>query len=44
MYKRDRLLHSNVITILNKEGEVIHQREKLSDRQAAIVEAIEALI
>ncbi|MDR8393930.1 SCO family protein [Aliifodinibius sp. S!AR15-10] len=36
--------HSNMITVLNKEGEVIHQREKLADQQTETVEVIESLI
>lgn len=32
--------HSNMITVLNKQGEVAYQREKLGDDPAAIVEAI----
>lgn len=33
--------HSNMITVLNKKGEVVHQRKKLEDQQGAIVKAIE---
>jgi protein SCO1/2 len=33
--------HSNMITVLNKEGEVVHQRKKLEDQQHDILAAIE---
>ncbi len=33
--------HSNMITVLNKEGEVIHQREKLEDQHPRVIAAIE---
>jgi protein SCO1/2 len=33
--------HSNMITVLNKKGEVIHQRKKLEDSQSGIIQAIE---
>lgn len=32
--------HSNMITVLNKEGEIVHQRNRLGDNPAVIVEAI----
>lgn len=35
--------HSNMITVLDKEGEVVHQRKKLQDRQTEIIKNIEAL-
>lgn len=35
--------HSNMITILNKEGEVVYQRNKLVDKPTAAVRAIEKL-
>ncbi|SMO47540.1 SCO family protein [Fodinibius sediminis] len=33
--------HSNMISVLNKEGEIIHQRKKLEDQQSAVIAAIE---
>ncbi|GAA5521381.1 SCO family protein [Aliifodinibius salicampi] len=33
--------HSNMITVLNKEGEVVHQRKKLEDQHPRIIAAIE---
>lgn len=33
--------HSNMISVLNKEGEVVHQRKKLEDQQTAVINAIE---
>lgn len=33
--------HSNMITVLNKEGEVVHQRKKLEDQHSRIIAAIE---
>jgi len=35
--------HSNMITVLDKEGEVVHQRKKLQDRQTEIIKNIETL-
>lgn len=32
--------HLNVITILNKEGEVVHQRKQLADQQDKIITGI----
>lgn len=32
--------HSNMITILNKQGEIVHQRKKMGDQPAGIVKAI----
>lgn len=36
--------HSNIITVLNKKGEVIHQKEKLTDQHTETVSTIESLI
>lgn len=36
--------HSNMITVLNSQGEVVHQRKKLGDDPIAIVEAIHNLV
>lgn len=33
--------HSNMITVLNKEGEVLHQRKKLEDQHHNILDVIE---
>jgi protein SCO1 len=33
--------HSNMISVLNREGEIIHQRKQLSNDQAGIIRAIE---
>lgn len=33
--------HSNMITVLNKEGEVVHQRKKLEDQHPRVIAAIE---
>lgn len=35
--------HSNIITVLNREGEVVHQRKKLTEQQTATVTEIEKL-
>lgn len=35
--------HSNMLTVLNKEGEIVHRRTQLSDSQDAIIQAIESL-
>ena len=32
--------HSNMITVLNKEGEIVHQRKKLEDNQSNVIQAI----
>ncbi|MFH5832708.1 SCO family protein [Halalkalibaculum sp. DA384] len=32
--------HSNMITVLNREGEIVHQREKLQDQPGKIVKII----
>lgn len=32
--------HSNIITVLNKQGEIVHQRTKLGDQPTDIVNAI----
>lgn len=32
--------HSNMITVLNKQGEIVHQRKKLGDQPVGIVNAI----
>src|SRR5262245_59455399 len=42
-YKRDQsggLIHSNVITVLNKAGEIVHRHEGLQQDMAATLEAI----
>lgn len=36
--------HSNMISVLNKKGEIVHQRKKLGDDPVAIVEAIQKLV
>lgn len=33
--------HSNMITVLNKKGEVVHQRKKLEDQHPRVIAAIE---
>lgn len=33
--------HSNMITVLNKEGEVVHQRKKLEDQHPRVIAAIQ---
>lgn len=33
--------HSNMISVLNREGEIVHQRKQLSDNQSEIIRAIE---
>lgn len=33
--------HSNMISVLNREGEIIHQRKQLSNDQSGIIQAIE---
>ncbi len=33
--------HSNIITLLNQEGEVVYQRKKLTDNHTEIIETIE---
>lgn len=35
--------HSNMLTVLNKEGEIVHQRTQLADSQEAIIQVIESL-
>lgn len=32
--------HSNMITVLNKEGEIVHQRKQLGDQPTKIIQAI----
>lgn len=32
--------HSNMITVLNKEGEIVHQRKKLQDQHGEIIKII----
>lgn len=32
--------HSNMISVLNKEGEIVHQRKKLQDQHGQIVNII----
>lgn len=34
-------VHSNIITVLNKQGEVVHQRKKLTDNTSNIVNIIQ---
>lgn len=36
--------HSNMISVLNREGEIVHQRKQLSDNQSGIIRAIEQLM
>ena len=36
--------HSNMITVLNNEGEIVHQRKQLSDNQNDIIQSIERLL
>lgn len=36
--------HSNLITVLNKEGEIIYQRKKLADKPTEAVKKIEGLL
>lgn len=36
--------HSNMISVLNREGEIVHQRKQLSDDQSEIIRAIERLM
>jgi len=36
--------HSNVISVLNREGEIVHQRKQLSNDQTGIIRAIESEI
>ncbi len=36
--------HSNMISVLNRDGVVVHQRKQLSDDQTNIVQAIERLV
>lgn len=33
--------HSNMITVLNKEGEIVHQRKKIEDQHPRVIEVIE---
>lgn len=35
--------HSNMLTVLDKEGEIVHRRTRLADSQEAIIDAIESL-
>lgn len=35
--------HSNMITVLNKDGEVVHQRQKLVDQPTQTISSIESL-
>lgn len=35
--------HSNMITVLNKEGEIIHQRKQLGDQPTNIIDAIKSV-
>ena len=42
-YKRDQnggFIHSNVITVLNKAGEIVHRHEGLQHDLASTLEAI----
>jgi protein SCO1/2 len=42
-YKRDQrgdFIHSNVITVLNKAGEMVHRHEGLQQDMASTLEAI----
>ena len=42
-YKRDQsggFIHSNVITVLNKAGEIVHRQEGLQQDMASTLEAI----
>ena len=42
-YKRDRrggFIHSNVMTVLNKDGEIVHRHEGLQQDMASTLEAI----
>ena len=42
-YKRDQsggFIHSNVITVLNKAGEIVHRHEGLQQDMASTLEAI----
>ncbi len=46
-YKRisqEDFTHSNIISVLNKEGEIVHQRKKLTDQQQTTIKTIENLI
>lgn len=36
--------HSNMITVLNQEGKIIHQRKQLADQQTKTINSIETLI
>lgn len=36
--------HSNMITVLNSEGEIVHQRKQLTDSQSEIIQSIERLV
>lgn len=36
--------HSNMISVLNREGEIVHQRKQLSDDQSEIILAIEQVM
>lgn len=36
--------HSNMITVLNIEGEIVHQRKQLTDNQSGIIQSIERLL
>lgn len=36
--------HSNMITVLNSEGEIIHQRKQLTNDQSGIIQSIERLV
>lgn len=36
--------HSNMITVLNSEGEIVHQRKQLTDNQSGIIQSIESLL
>lgn len=33
--------HSNMITVLNREGEIVHQRKQLTNDQSGILQAVE---
>lgn len=36
--------HSNMITVLNQEGEIVHQRQKLADNQEQTIQQVEQLV
>jgi protein SCO1/2 len=41
---RGQFAHSNIVTVLNEQGEIVHQRPGLNHKPADVVQAIEKLV